>query len=157
MAQGHPGHHPEKTPAKGQGDEHDQQNVGDAQKQVDAPGEDRVRPPAQGGGHPAEQGDDRAHQGGEYADADGQGQPGQGAGEHVPSHPVGAEQKGEAGGAVHAGEVGLHGLLGEQSAGHRDRQEHRQGEKQEQEGPLPTVELSHDLATPLRILGSTAP
>ena len=30
-------------------------------------------------------------------------------------------------------------------------------EQQEQEGPLPPVELSHDLAAPLRILGSTTP
>ena len=89
--------------------------------------------------------------------ADGQGQSGQGAGQHIPPHPVGAEQKGEAGGAVHAGEVGLRGPLGEQSAGQRDGQEHRQGEKQEQKGPLPPVELSHDLAAPLRILGSTTP
>ena len=80
-----PGHHPRKPRPKARGDEHDQQDVGDARKQVDAPGEDRVCPPAQGGGHPAEQGDDRAHQGGEYADADGQGQPGQGCGPACPA------------------------------------------------------------------------
>ena len=105
VAEGDPRHHPQKAPAKGQGDEHDQQDVGDAQEQVDAPGDDSVRAPAQGGQHPQQEGEGRADAGGERPDADGQGQPRQGAGEHVPAQPVGAEQVGEAGREVQTGKV----------------------------------------------------
>ena len=45
VAERHSGHHPQKAPAKGQGDKHDQQDMGYAHHQVDTPGEDGVQRP----------------------------------------------------------------------------------------------------------------
>ena len=87
-------------------------------------GEDRVCPPAQGGGNSAEQGDDGAHQGGEHADADRQGQSGQvraSMSRPIQSVPNRKVRLGER--FMREKSVSM-APLGEQSAGQRDRQEH---------------------------------
>ena len=86
------------------------------------------------------------------AQADGQGQPRQGAGQHVPAHPVGAEEEGEPGGQVGAGEVGLHGPGAQEDAQQGDGQEEGRSPGQEPDGPLPLVERLHVRVAPLRIL-----
>ena len=71
MAEGHTGHHTHKALAEGQGDEHNQQNVGDAHHQVDTPGDHRIHPSAAHSGyHTQHQGNDGADGGSQEADAD---------------------------------------------------------------------------------------
>ena len=73
MAEGHPHHHAGEPPAAGDGQEDDQQNVGDAHDQVNPPGDEGVHPAAKHGGQNAQcQGHPCADSGGEQPNADAQ-------------------------------------------------------------------------------------
>ncbi len=158
VAEGHAGHHAGKALAAGQGDEHHQQDVGNTHHQVDEPGYDGIHPPAQSGGSRSQ---DQGHHGADrrrqHADPDAEGQPGEGAGEHVPPHPVGAEEVPGAGGLVLAGKVGGHSLSGQQQPRHRHGSQEYGAEAQQGHRALSPVEMAHVRAAPLRILGSTTP
>ena len=158
VAEGHACHHAYKSLAECQRDEHDQQDMGDTHDQIDAPGDHRVHPaPQDRGSHTQHQGNDGADSRGQEADADTEGQARQGAGEHIPAHPVGSEEELPAGGQIFAGKVGNHSLAAEQAAGHCHSAQHHSGGSQQKEGIFSPVPMSHFRATPLLILGSTTP
>ena len=117
-----------------------------------------VRPTAQRRRAPQQQRHHRAHHRRGKADADAHGKAGQGAGEHIPSHPVGAEEMRAGRHLIFDGKVGPGRVLGQQNAAHRHRRQQGDAEKQQEEGSLPpVVSILHRLAAPLRMRGSTAP
>ena len=118
MGEGHPRNHPPEAPPAGQGDQDNEENVGNPQHQVDDPGDESVHPgAADGGGSSQQQGDSSAEDGGEGPYPYAQRQPGHGAGQHVPAHPVGAEGVGKAGGQIFPGKVGKLSRFGQSFSG----------------------------------------
>lgn len=116
---------------------------------------DRVRLTTQrGGGNPQKQSQHRADNGGKYPDADAQRQTCKGTNQHIPSHPVGAEEMRQAGSNIFFGKVGLQGRAGQQKPGNGHAAQHQGRRTEQNSNPLTVV---HDLAAPLRILGSTTP
>ena len=124
MAEGHTHHHAGKSPAAGNGDQNHQENVGNAHDQVNPPGDNGIHPTSKGGGkNPQDNGRSRTDQSRQQADSDAERKPRQGAGQHVPAHPVCAEGKQKAGRQILLREVRLHGPFFQENAGKRYRRQ----------------------------------
>ena len=125
---------------------------------VNDPGDGAVRPaPQQGRARPQQQGDDGADGGGEQADADAERQARQGAGQHVPAHPVGAKEELAAGARFLRVKSVTMARSDSSMPAAVTAHSRARGEDQQGQGGLPAVEASHALAAPLLILGSTTP
>ena len=137
MRHGHAdGDAPEALPQR-ERDEDEQHDMGDAQHEVDEPGDRGIGLlPAQRRHRAHDQRDDGRHARGQKTHQHAGGQPRQRAQQHVAPHPVGAERMGEAGSEVLHREVGCRSRIrDDEPRDHHSRQRRQSTQKRRQRQP----------------------